>query len=102
MGLSAAERSAGNLDEAMDAAVWALEHVGTVEADDTEICEAFVADLDGIRGALTREKRPPEARRAAELASDLATRSRRARRAGVPGAGRLRLGERGGRAGQHR
>jgi tetratricopeptide (TPR) repeat protein len=74
MGLSAAERSAGNLDEALDAAVWALEHVGTVEADDTEICEAFVADLDGIRGGLTRENRRPEARRAAELASDLATR----------------------------
>jgi tetratricopeptide (TPR) repeat protein len=74
MGLSAAERSAGNLDEAMAAAVWALEHVGTVSGDDTEICEAFVADLDGIRSALTKEKRRPEARRAAELASDLATR----------------------------
>jgi tetratricopeptide (TPR) repeat protein len=74
MGLSAAERAAGNIDAAMDAAVWALEHVGAVQADDIEICEAFVADLDGIRGALAMEQRRPGALRAAELASDLATR----------------------------
>jgi tetratricopeptide (TPR) repeat protein len=74
MGLAAAERTVGNIDQALDAAAWALEHVRTVEPDDTEICEAFVADLDGIRAALVREQRRPEARRAAELASDLATR----------------------------
>jgi tetratricopeptide (TPR) repeat protein len=74
MGLAAAERTVGNVDEAMAAAVWALEHVGKVEADDTEICEAFVADLDGIRAALTRAGRHAEALQAAGLASDLAAR----------------------------
>ncbi len=74
MGLAAAERDAGNIDPAMDAAVWAVEHVGSVQADDTDICEAFVADLDAIRGVLTREQRRPDALRAAELASDLTAR----------------------------
>jgi tetratricopeptide (TPR) repeat protein len=74
MMLAAAERSAGNLDEAMDAAAWAMEHVGVVEADDTEYCEAFVADLDRLRADLAAAKRHPEALRAAEMATDMVTR----------------------------
>ena len=74
MGLAAAELSAGNLDEGMEASGWALDHLGAVQADDAEMCEAFVADLDRMRADLAAAKRRPEALRAAELASDLATR----------------------------
>ena len=74
MALVAAERAAGNLDEAMDAAVWAIDHIGPVRTEDTDVCEAFVADLDRLRGDLNAAKRRPEALKAAELASDLATR----------------------------
>jgi len=74
MGLASAERAEGNLDAAMEAAVWTLDHLGAVEHDDRELCEAFVVDLDAMRSALSRAKRRPDALRAAELASDLATR----------------------------
>ncbi len=74
MALVAAERAAGNLDAAMDAAVWAIDHIGPVRTEDTDVCEAFVADLDRLRGDLNAAKRRAEALKAAELASDLATR----------------------------
>jgi tetratricopeptide (TPR) repeat protein len=74
MTLVAAERTAGNLDQAIDAAGWAMEHVGAVGPDDTEYCEAFVADLDQLRADLSTAKRHPEALRAAQLATDMATR----------------------------
>jgi len=74
MALAAAERTAGNLDESLDAASWAMDHVGTIGPDDAEFCEAFVADLDRLRADLNAAKRRPEALRAAEMATDMVTR----------------------------
>jgi hypothetical protein len=74
MGLVAAERAAGHVDAALTGAVRAMERVGTVQSEDTEICAAFVVDLDWLRADFKAAKRRPEALSAAELASDLAAR----------------------------
>lgn len=74
MSLVLAEREAGDLDAALAAAERAVTCVGAAKPADLTLCEAFVVDLDRLRADLAGAKRRPEAVRAAELASDLATR----------------------------
>ena len=99
MALVAAERAAGNLDAAMDAAVWAIDHIGPVRTEDTDVCEAFVADLDRLRGDLNAANVATSAqgRGARERPGHAAG---RAGRVGVHGAAGQLLGQRGGRARQ--
>jgi tetratricopeptide (TPR) repeat protein len=74
LGLLPVERGSGRLDEALDAAAWAVEHLGDIGPDERELCAAYLVDLDLLRADLAAAGRRDEALRVATLASDLATR----------------------------
>lgn len=72
MGLLPVERGEGRLDDALEAARWAVEHVAEVGPDEREICAAYLVDLDRLRSDLANAGRGDDALRTAAWASDLA------------------------------